>query len=430
MNQNLSPALPLNEDQTEALRRIKVWLTDPGDPFFVLKGYAGTGKTFLLQEFLRTWKAPTAFTAPTNKATRVLRQTLTRDDYRPNCRTIYSLLGLTMQANGEVKELSEPEDPVDLSDLNLIVVDEASMVGAKLMRFIESVADEHCLKFLFLGDPMQLPPVGESLGAPFRVESSTELRKIMRYDNAILDLVTAIREQIPSLAPRITLKTNKSLSEGVEKVSASDFMAQLFEHAKAGDFLVPEKMKAIAWTNIRVDALNRAIRMATFGQAFAEHWVPWVETDRVIFTAPGRDLENRPMVATDDEGTVTRVKDQPHPLYRDFQVKAIDVTLDNDRVVTAFVLAQESLLSWEQRKKDLAAEAKIQPRRWKDFWSFVEAFHSLRHAYAITAHRSQGSTYEHVFVDSQNILGNRNRNEAFKCLYVACSRPKKFLTIL
>ena len=61
------------------------------------------------------------------------------------------------------------------------------------------------------------------------------------------------------------------------------------------------------------------------------------------------------------------------------------------------------------------------------FWEFKEAFHKLRHAYAITAHRSQGSTYDTAFVDWRDILLNRNRGEAFRCLYVACTRPKRRL---
>jgi ATP-dependent exoDNAse (exonuclease V) alpha subunit len=64
---------------------------------------------------------------------------------------------------------------------------------------------------------------------------------------------------------------------------------------------------------------------------------------------------------------------------------------------------------------------------WKKFWAFKESFHSARHAYAITAHRAQGSTYQIAFVDYRDILLNRNRQEAARCLYVATSRPKKEL---
>ena len=74
-----------------------------------------------------------------------------------------------------------------------------------------------------------------------------------------------------------------------------------------------------------------------------------------------------------------------------------------------------------------SAEARVAPRKWGAFWEFKDAFHKLRHSYAITAHRSQGSTYNAAFVNWQDILLNRNKPEAMRCLYVACSRPKKEL---
>jgi exodeoxyribonuclease-5 len=77
--------------------------------------------------------------------------------------------------------------------------------------------------------------------------------------------------------------------------------------------------------------------------------------------------------------------------------------------------------------EELAQAARADHRKWGAFWAFKEAFHKVRHSYAITAHRAQGSTYEAVFVDWRDILTNRNRGEAFRCLYVACTRPKKEL---
>ena len=52
----------------------------------VLAGYAGTGKTFCLQHLIKKVRGRVIFTAPTNKAVRVLKETLTRDDYKPEDR--------------------------------------------------------------------------------------------------------------------------------------------------------------------------------------------------------------------------------------------------------------------------------------------------------------------------------------------------------
>ena len=61
---------------------------------------------------------------------------------------------------------------------------------------------------------------------------------------------------------------------------------------------------------------------------------------------------------------------------------------------------------------------------WSKFWTLKEAFHNVRHGYATTAPRSQGSTYETSFVDWRDILANRNPTEARRCLYVAFTRAK------
>ena len=95
----------------------------------------------------------------------------------------------------------------------------------------------------------------------------------------------------------------------------------------------------------------------------------------------------------------------------------------------ARVLHEEHEGAFANKTERLAQEAKADKRKWRHFWDLKDAFHSLRHAYAITAHRAQGSTYEHAYVDWRDILLNRNRQEAYRCLYVACTRPKKVLVL-
>lgn len=69
-NQEVAKLTP-NEQQQEALNRLKAWLADPSEMFFTLKGYAGTGKTFMMRLFSEM--CPNLFpSAPTNKAAKVL----------------------------------------------------------------------------------------------------------------------------------------------------------------------------------------------------------------------------------------------------------------------------------------------------------------------------------------------------------------------
>jgi len=87
-------------------------------------------------------------------------------------------------------------------------------------------------------------------------------------------------------------------------------------------------------------------------------------------------------------------------------------------------------ISKQQHDNDcqlLAHEAQANSKLWRRFWDLKDLFHDVRFAYALTAHRSQGSTYQNVLVDYGDILYNRNRREAFQCLYVGCSRASKRL---
>lgn len=412
----------LNGEQQQALEGMITWLEMPNaEPFYVLQGHAGTGKTYTCQALANHIKGRVVYTAPTNKATKVLRQTLTTPEYRPDCRTIYSLLGLRLEASGEVKELSKPEEDIDLTSYRLVVVDEASMINKQVLGCIEEAAEQYNLKFLFLGDPAQLPPVGEPQSPIWAAAGrATTLQTVMRHDNQILTLATQIRKLVDHPAPSIKFKDDNDEKGGVWAHSQGTFRRLIRDDALVGRFSVPDRSKVIAWRNVTVDSYNQLIRERIFPNATQ----PWVAGDRVIFTAPAKDLDDEPVASTDDEGTVMSAAEASHPIFVEFKVWRLSITLDDSRVVIAQVLHPASFAAFGWKKDELAQEARSEGFRWKQYWKFIEAFHQIRYAYAITAHRSQGSTYETVYVDYRDILLNRNRQEAVRCLYVACTRPK------
>lgn len=415
----------LNLDQGTAVELILRFLADPDKQFFLLSGYAGTGKTYSVQHLIPLVRGRLIFTAPTNKATKVLRDTLTTDRYKPECRTIYSLLGLRLEANGEIKELAEPEDPVDLSQYKAVIVDEASMVNSNLFRFIKLTADTQQVKFIFMGDPAQLPPVKE-LRSPIwnNAHAVAELRHVMRHDNQILTLATAIRKVVDHPAPRVTIASDNSEGQGVWRLGEGEFEARIMEAVDRNRFSEPNIAKAIAWRNMTVDALNKRIRERIFDNAAAQ---PWLPDDRIILMEPAKDSSGEIAGTTDDEGRVTRVEVDWHPEWREFKVWRLNVTTDDNRPIILRVLHEDCFAEHTRRAEELAQAARLDRRKWGVFWDFKEAFHKVRHSYAITAHRAQGSTYEAAFVDWRDILLNHNRSEAYRCLYVACTRPKKEL---
>lgn len=420
--------IELNSEQSAALAAMREFLRGP-EPFFLLRGSAGTGKTFCVRELARTMRDRLVFTAPTNKATKVLRESVASKDYTPECRTIYSLLGLRLEASGEVKELAAPEDPIDLSRFAAVIVDEGSMLAPVLWRHIKLTAENFHVKFIVMGDPAQLPPVKEPRSPIWtEIACGAELTTVMRHDNQILKLATALRNVVDHPAPRIQLVSDFDESGGVWKLGAKDFLVEISKEVENGNFCKPEGTKLIAWRNVEVDRLNRIVRNQLYPDTALFPGGFWQRGDRVIFTAPAKDFDDEVVATTDDEGAVESAAAMKHP-QEGLECYRINVMLDSGSIVTAWVLHPSAQAEFTRKAAQLADEAKIAPRKWRQFWAFKDTFHQLRHAYAITAHRAQGSTYDTAMVLWQDILMNQNRQEAFRCLYVACTRPKRRLVL-
>ena len=426
MNQLTTKSPPLTQEQHTAVNALLEFLADP-DPsnvFFTLRGYAGTGKTFCVQEIISrasTSHAKFAFTAPTNKATKVLRAVA------GEACTIYALLGLRIDKSGELKQLVAGKEPPDLSEYTAIFIDEGSMISSTLFKLLKVKADIGGIKIVFLGDAAQLPPVGEAESPIWtQVESGASLTTVMRYDNQILKLATDLRNRMTDLCPSVVIKSDHSLDEGVWKMAKQDFKRSIYETASQGGFADGEQSKVIAWRNVRVEEYNHLIRRAIYGATAELH--PYLPGDRIVAAGPCL-RGDEPLMTTDEEALVESAVACPHPLAPKYQAIELQVRTETNKVVRLLVIHPDSVTKFENDAQELAHKARQEGRLWKKFWEHKELFHEVKHAYALTAHRSQGSTYQNVWVDYQDILMNRNRKEAFQCLYVACTRPVKQLRL-
>lgn len=414
--------LTLNEDQQVAVNRMLSFLTDVDndDPFFVLEGPAGCGKTFTMREVSAQYKksyGKLAFTAPTNKAAKVLR-IITGE-----ASTIFSLLGLRISTNGEVKELAVGEGkPVDLSDLDGVVVDEGSMMGRVILGVLKDSAIKHGFRVIFMGDPYQLPPVKEKKSMIWDLPQRATLSKVMRHDNQILALVTRIREAMNFPVLNIDIKSDNKDGEGVWKVAKADFKKRIYDAAIDGAFADTNKAKVIAWRNVKCAEYNELIRKAIFGAGADVYEVG----DRIIAAAPCMQGDIT-ILATDDEAMVESVVRTVHPLESQYKAIELRCRTEQNKVIRLLVIDPTSQQQWDNDCQLIAHQAKTNGKLWRKFWQKKELFHDIKYGYCITAHRAQGSTYETVYADYQDILLNRERYEAFQCLYVACSRPTKQL---
>jgi len=413
----MSKVIKANAEQEEAISSILDFLTAPHvrDPFYVLRGPAGTGKTFCLREIAAAYSRSSgklAYTAPTNKAAKVIRA------LTGQASTIFSLLGLRLSANGEMKELAASEKEVDLSGFDGVAIDEAGMINNQLFQILRHTAASTGLRFLLLGDPYQLPPVGEKESPIWRLPQQSTLVKVERHDNQVLELVTAIRMAMDQPIMNINIRSANDGLQGVWKIGKGDFKAKIFADAEAGKFADTNTTKVIAWRNVTTKMYNDLIRRGIFGASAGFYEVG----ERIIAASPcivGGEV----VLATDEEAIVESMVESRHPMSPEFECIELKARTEDNRVIRLTVLHPRSDQIFKNAVQSLAHKAKVEGKVWKQFWAMKELFHDVKYAYAITAHRAQGSTYENVYVDYQDILLNRERREAFQCLYVACSRP-------
>ncbi len=193
----------LTQDQENAKNLIKEWYFNTDNQFFVLSGYAGTGKTFLIDYIVRNELhlkigKEAVFVSPTGKAAANLLRNGTLAG------TVHSLIYVRdgdefdVDENGEIIEGDEikfiKRSSID-ENIRLIIVDEASMVNEEVLRDLLSFS----VKCLFCGDGAQLPPV--SGNCPLLKNPHYVMTEIVRQaaDNPIIQVATMARkgERIP-----------------------------------------------------------------------------------------------------------------------------------------------------------------------------------------------------------------------------------------
>lgn len=179
--------ITLSNGQQQAFEEIEGWIGQ-GAGEHSLGGYAGTGKTFLVSELIKRTAAFKGVLAPTGKAAEVLRRKGIPADTIHSA--IYRCIGeVEDEETGEKKPIFEDKIP-DFLPGDLVVIDEASMVNAKMANDIRAAG----FVVLWVGDHGQLPPVGDDPGIMTRPQS--RLEEILRQagDSPIIDFAHDMRQ--------------------------------------------------------------------------------------------------------------------------------------------------------------------------------------------------------------------------------------------
>lgn len=222
----------LTNNQEELIIKLNSFLFESTNNCFLLKGYAGTGKTFItkgLTEYFRVIRRNYILSAPTGKASKVIQEKTKSETYTIH-KTIYSNTDLKEYKSGEEDrtykfyfELAVNES----SDDTIYIVDEASMISniysemefirfgsgfllQDLMKYINLDQNDHNKKVIFIGDNAQLSPVGmnfsPALDTQYLIEhfgvqvEEFELTEVVRQqeDSGILKNASKLRKSLKS----------------------------------------------------------------------------------------------------------------------------------------------------------------------------------------------------------------------------------------
>ena len=415
------PGLTLSQTQWAALQQLEQFAHST-ERLYLLTGYAGTGKTTLLQALITRLreqgdKREIVLTAFSNKATKVLSLMASHWGLEIDCMTCCKLLGLRPVIDEQTgTQVFQPERHQDsqIDRYDFVVVDECSMINEEMWGLlVQAVSNLYGrTQLLFVGDPAQLPPVGERESPCFRqIFHRSDLTEVVRYGGAIALLAEDIRRNLerPHF-PCFQNNANSDLTTGSfvarrrpwEKLLIRAFSSQAYQND-------PDQVRALAYTNRRVNQLNQMIRAAIYSASAPR----FVCGERLIANTPCVEADAILLQTSAECEVINVMEGQAGP----WLVWLLDVETEDNQYRTLRVLHERSKADFQLKLQGYAEE-----KRWLEFWDLKELFHDVSYAYSLTIHKSQGSTFQDVFVDLPNMMINRNIVERNQLCYVAFTR--------
>ena len=457
-----------NEGQMQLLDKLSRFITSPAPrKAFILRGYAGTGKTSIMAALVQSLKQLNqrfVLLAPTGRAAKVLSRYAGHPAY-----TIHKFIYRQKQLGEEVFTLND-----NLHKHTLFIIDEASMIsgvreahgfgsGMLLDDLVKYVYSGEGCSLLTLGDDAQLPPVGSIVSPALQTDymlgyqldiTSHTLTQVARQalDSGILHNATQLRE----LALGTTLPTGENEVEQLWKILeeksdirtiANQELQELIEtaHNEVGD----EETILLTRTNRRTNIYNQGIRAR----------ILWREDeissgDRIMISKNNyfwtEKYENLPFLANGDMLEIVRLRNMREMYgYRfvDAQLRALDYDWEIDAVLWIDTLYSDSPEATQNMQRDLFSKiAEDYPELQRNKKELVKTIYQspyynalqMRFAYAITGHKSQGGQWKRVFIDpyigglqpQPNGNHNEDARSFYRWIYTAITRATEQVYIL
>jgi exodeoxyribonuclease-5 len=415
---------------------------------FILKGYAGTGKTTVISTLIKLlpkYQIKSVLLAPTGRAAKVLSQ--------------YSAKGASTIHRKIYRKKSafSPEMHFSLAPNmhqdTLFIIDEASMIademtdysGSSLLNDVISfVYNNKNNRIIFIGDTAQLPPVGSTESPALvpdhvnkfgLVTQEIELTEVVRQEkeSGILFNATAIRELIrteKSTFPSLKTKAFKDVYRmmGDKIIEGLNYAYSKYE---------TENSLVICRSNKSANMYNQNIRNQILG---FEDEITGGDLVMVVknnyFWLPE---EKGGFIANGDIGQITRVKNiQEMYGFRFAEVQLLFADIDQEPITCKVMLdtlyTETPNLPYDRQKvlfeevmKDYEhipnKRLRMEELRMNPYFNALQ----IKFAYAVTCHKAQGGQWEAVFIDQGYLTEEMLNVELLRWLYTATTRASKEL---
>lgn len=435
-----------------------------------LTGAAGTGKTYLVKALLLNSKksfSVVGLAAPTHKAVRVLGNSIGLKGI--NINTLQSDLGLRLNFDVEKFDINNPPfDPkgkIKIGNYQIYIVDEASMINRGLCMFLEKTCKSNKTKLIYIGDESQLSPVGERYSSAFKGLPVFRLFEIVRQgeDNPISYLLNLLRYDVEhktynflNYIVKNPSKFNSDYTKGYQVCNTEMFNQFVYNNFNDEELTRNvDYTKVIGYTNKCVTYWNKIIRSSIIEDANKSILG---KNDLIISYVTLVNNFNECIIKNSEEYIINDIVNYVHPQYelKGFMVKF--TAIHGGTVTKPLFIVDHSdkftILKYVQISKSLIEQAKAakktyRSQSWKNYYEFkescllltniinqnkvIEFSRDIDYGFALTSHKSQGSTFDTVLVDVNDIVYDKNGNVYTDCedvnrrLYVACSRARNKL---
>ena len=431
-----------NAQQIDALNEMDRFMKS-NETSMTLSGYAGTGKTSLMEMIAKKGQKqfkPVMFCATTNKAAAVLNDRVSKAGFKAS--TLNKVFGINVEVDSSkaynARNLVNVLKDVDIMPGTTIIIDEASMINEENYKILNDIAKEHRLKIIYVGDEAQLAPVNEDkISKVFRNGEGKVIRltQVERTDdNAILKEATAIRNG----EPLSKVSSFNSKGEGVAYISPQhqEAINEVIDKYVKGLKQNPNYFRILAYTNKAVTAYNNQVRellgydspiphvgepmtgYANWGYEWRTKSYRFINSESYKVTQVGRPTTVQTRL---DDGTPVVMQAVPITLEDSLGnidiFNFMDIKNNAQNRQSAMIIANEKKRLWNEARKAYGREAKAAVYakiNAIDSFLFVndnieDNSHNLLQAktidfgYALTIHKSQGSTFTHVLMDDVDV---------------------------